>query len=84
MKSMLSGKFVQLHRIVYFLREVADNRSYNFSRRHHDSTLPKLLLKLDIEYGCSNLVIAMKTINGQTRLAESCEKRIELYSNSIK
>ena len=68
---------MQLHRIVYFLREVADNRSYNFSRRHHDSTLPKLLLKLDIEYGCSNFVIAMKislTLNGQTRLAESCEK----------
>ena len=76
MKSMLSGKFVQLHRVVNFFREVTANRSYNFSRRHHDSPLPKLISKLE-EYGCSNLVIAITTsltLHGQTRLAESCEK----------
>ena len=76
MKSMLSGKFVQLHQIVYFFREITGNRSHNFSRRHHDSPLPKWISKLE-EYGCSNLVIAMTTsptLHGQTRLAESCEK----------
>ena len=59
-----------------FFREVTENRSYNFSRRHHDSPLPKLISKLE-EYGWSNLVIAITTsliLHGQTRLAESCEK----------
>ena len=73
---MLFGKFVQLHQIVYFVREITGNRSHNFCRRQHDNPLPKWISKLE-EYGCSNLVIAMTTsptLHGQTRLAESCEK----------